>query len=242
MTSPNIDRPGGEVTKRELHFIWIADCSGSMGINGKIQALNEAIRESIPHMIEAKEENQQAEVLVRAVSFSDVAEWHVQVPTPVKQFRWEDLELGGGTNMGEAIHLVAQEMQMPPMPKLSLPPVLVLISDGLPNDENDFDQNLQYLMSQPWGLKAVRLAIPIGDDCDLDVLRKFIGNSEIEPIPAKNAEQLKAQIKFFSTVAIKAVSNPPSMQKGQSSAQVFVPSHLVAANNQAGVLGVDDVF
>ncbi|MEZ4834079.1 MAG: hypothetical protein R2873_19210 [Caldilineaceae bacterium] len=42
--------PGGALASRPLHFIWIADCSGSMGHGGKIQALNNAIREVIPHM------------------------------------------------------------------------------------------------------------------------------------------------------------------------------------------------
>jgi len=45
-------RPGGEVATRPPHFIWICDCSGSMGVDGKIQALNNAIREAIPHMRE----------------------------------------------------------------------------------------------------------------------------------------------------------------------------------------------
>ena len=31
-------RPGGELASRPLHFIWLADCSGSMSIDGKIQA------------------------------------------------------------------------------------------------------------------------------------------------------------------------------------------------------------
>ena len=31
-------RPGGELATRPLHFIWIADCSGSMATDGKIQA------------------------------------------------------------------------------------------------------------------------------------------------------------------------------------------------------------
>ena len=38
-------RPGGELATRPLHFIWIADCSGSMSVDGKIQALNTAIRD-----------------------------------------------------------------------------------------------------------------------------------------------------------------------------------------------------
>jgi len=39
-------RPGGGLAGRPLHFIWIADCSGSMRADGKIQALNNAIREA----------------------------------------------------------------------------------------------------------------------------------------------------------------------------------------------------
>ena len=31
-------RPGGELATRPLHFIWIADGSGSMAADGKIQA------------------------------------------------------------------------------------------------------------------------------------------------------------------------------------------------------------
>lgn len=43
-------RPGGELATRPLHFIWLADCSGSMSIDGKIQALNNAIREALPRI------------------------------------------------------------------------------------------------------------------------------------------------------------------------------------------------
>src|ERR671915_110041 len=43
-------RPGGELATRPLHFIWMADCSGSMDVDGKIQSLNTAIKEAIPNM------------------------------------------------------------------------------------------------------------------------------------------------------------------------------------------------
>jgi hypothetical protein len=42
-------RPGGELATRPLHFIWIADGSGSMAVDGKIQALNTAIRDGDLH-------------------------------------------------------------------------------------------------------------------------------------------------------------------------------------------------
>ena len=43
-------RLGGELSTRPLHFIWIADCSGSMATDGKIQSINNAISETLPHM------------------------------------------------------------------------------------------------------------------------------------------------------------------------------------------------
>src|SRR5213082_1027168 len=85
-------RPGGELATRPLHFIWIADCSGSMAVDGKIQSLNTAIKEAIPHMQDVADENPNAQVLVRAVKFSDGAQWHVSQRTNIADFKWEDLE------------------------------------------------------------------------------------------------------------------------------------------------------
>jgi hypothetical protein len=61
-------RPGGELASRPLHFIWICDCSGSMQYDGKIQSLNNAIKEAIPHMQSAADENPNAQVFVRAMA------------------------------------------------------------------------------------------------------------------------------------------------------------------------------
>jgi uncharacterized protein YegL len=78
-----LNRPGGEMATRPLHFIWIADCSGSMETGGKIQALNAAIREAIPHMRNEASQNPNATVLVRVLKFSNGAQWQVSQPTPI---------------------------------------------------------------------------------------------------------------------------------------------------------------
>ena len=104
-------RPGGELATRPLHFIWIADCSGSMKEDGKIQALNMAIREAIPHMQKVAEENPNAEVLVRAMKFSSGAQWHISQPTKVADFKWEDLKASGVTDMGKAFSMIADQLE-----------------------------------------------------------------------------------------------------------------------------------
>lgn len=205
-------RPGGELATRPLHFIWIADCSGSMQVDGKIQALNQAIREALPHMRNVAAENPRAQVLVRALRFADRAEWHLPAPTPVERFQWTDLAAAGKTSMGAALELAAQQLRMPPMEDRALPPVLVLISDGQPTD--DFERGLAAILNEPWGQRSVRIAIGIGNDADLDVLTRFIGNPDLKPLQANNADSLIRFIKWASTAVLKAASSPTSRPSG----------------------------
>jgi uncharacterized protein YegL len=214
-------RPGGELATRPLHFIWIADCSGSMAVDGKIQSLNTAIKEAIPHMQDVADENPNAQVLVRAVRFSDGAQWHVSQATDIADFKWEDLDAGGVTAMGKALSIVADQLKIPPMDERALPPVLVLISDGQPTD--DFAGGLQALMNEPWGRKAVRIAIAIGEDADQEVLKKFIANPELRPLQANNPESLIKYIRWVSTAVLKSASSPASQSAAASTAGLNVP-------------------
>lgn len=218
------NRPGGELATRPLHFIWICDCSGSMD-GDKISALNTAIKEAYPAMKDAAEQNPNAQVLVRALKFSSGAEWVIEAPTPVENFRWVDLNADGVTDMGKALSLVADQLKIPPMSDRALPPVLVLISDGQPTD--DFETGLNNLMGQPWGKRSVRIAIAVGSDADKDVLTKFIGNPELKPIEVLNAPELVRQIRWVSTAVLKAASQPPSQTPDQKlSSNVPLPPPL----------------
>jgi uncharacterized protein YegL len=206
--------PGGEMAARPLHFFWIADCSGSMA-GDKIQSLNTAIREAIPEMRRVAQSNPNAQVKVRALKFSTGATWHIAQPTPIEAFQWANLTAGGVTDMGKAFLLVAEQLRVPPMDPRGLPPVLVLISDGYPTD--DVNRGLTAIMAEPWGKKAVRLAIGIGGDADYNMLQKFIGNPEIKACQANNPEALVQYIKWASTAAVQAAS-APHVQNVQGSA------------------------
>ena len=215
-------RPGGEMSTRPLHFIWIADCSGSMGVDGKMQALNNAIREAIPHMRSVADENPNAEILVRAIKFSTGAQWHIGQPTKINDFTWTDLKPEGVTDLGKALCMVADELKIPPMSDRALPPVLVLLSDGYPTD--NYMEGIDAILSQNWGKKAVKIAIAIGDDTDNSVLEKFIANPEIKPMQANNPETLVRYIKWVSTVVLKSTSSPNSqINKSQTKSNVAIP-------------------
>ena len=233
---PTRKRPGGELAARPLHFIWIADCSGSMSLNGKIHCLNTAIKEAVPCMRAVADENPNAEVLVRALKFSSGAQWHLASPVPVATFEWPDLTAEGVTDLGKALEMVAEQLRIPPMTDRALPPVLVLVSDGQPTD--NFAAGLETLMREPWGKKSVRMAIAIGEDADHEVLQSFIGHPEIKPLQANNPEALVRHIKWVSTAVLKAASAPHSQLPGSATAGLNVPIPQI----DAGPSSVDDVW
>jgi len=212
--------PGGALSKRPLHFIWIVDCSGSMNSSGKIQSLNNAIRESIPEMKNAALNNPNAELLIRVVKFSTGAQWHISNATNIKDFKWDDLQADGETDMGRAFTLVADALKMPPMPERALPPVLVLLSDGQPTD--DYGTGLKKLLEEPWGKRAVRISIAIGNDADINVLQKFIPG-ERKPLMAHNAETLINYVRWASTAIIKNNSNPITSNNESPSVRSNIP-------------------
>jgi uncharacterized protein YegL len=166
-------------------------------------------------MQKVADENPNAQVLVRALRFSSGAQWHVSQPTPVENFQWADLQAEGVTDMGRALTMVADQLKIPPMSDRALPPVLVLISDGQPTD--DFSKGIKELMDLPWGKKAVRIAIGIGEDADLEVLQKFIAHPELKPLQANSPEALVRHIKWASTAVLKSASSPPSQSKDAAS-------------------------
>ncbi len=203
-SSPAMPRPGGAMARRELHFIWLLDVSGSMNAEGKIQALNVAIRESIPQLQAAARDNPNVEVLVRAAVFSDGARWHLEQPTPVAALRWDDVGAGGHTDMGTAFRLVAAAMKVPPMPERAVSPVIVLITDGHHTD--DFDGGLAALMAERWGAEALRMAVAIGRDVNLAALQTFIGDDALRPVTANNPEALLQKIRWVSRSGIESAS------------------------------------
>lgn len=203
-----LKRPGGELASRPLHFFWLVDCSGSMH-GEKIGAVNHAIQSTIPEMVDAAKDNPNAQLMVRTLKFSTGASWITSAPVNIEDFAWNDLDAGGVTELGKAFELLAAQLTIPPMTDRALPPVIVLLSDGMPTD--NYKPALDKLLHLPWGKKAVRIAISIGQDADDDILQEFTGNSELV-LQANNPEALVKMIKWASTAA-SLVSAPASRPK-----------------------------
>ena len=230
-SKPVLQRPGGELASRPLHFFWVVDVSGSM-YGDKIATVNNAIQETVPMMQDAADENPNAQFLVRTLKFGTGAQWVTASPVPVADFAWEDLTAGGVTDMGKAFEMLSAQLSIPPMSDRALPPVIVLLTDGQPTD--DYKKGLEKLMKQPWGKKAVRVAISIGQDADDDVLIDFTGNRELV-LQANNAPDLVKMIKWASTLA--------SMTSAPASRPEIVtdPESSSGDNNAPLVIDMDNI-
>lgn len=204
----NLNMPGGEMANRPLRFFWVVDCSGSMA-GDKIGTVNKAIQDCIQPMRDAADDEPNAQLYVQTLRFSTGASWLTAEPVRIEDFAWEDLEADGITDMGKAFEMIAAQLEMPPMPQRALPPVIVLLSDGMPTD--DWKRPLEKLLNMPWGKKAVKIAIAIGQNADKKVLEAFTGNSE-KVLAADRPETLVRLIKWASTIA-SAVSSPVTQYK-----------------------------
>lgn len=215
-------RPGGKLATRPLDFIFLIDASTSMKQLGKMDSLNDAIKQAIPHMRRAADDNPNATVRLRAITFSSGAKWHIEEAVDIETFEWEDVSAGGLTDMGLAFELLADALDVKNMSERALPPVLVLISDGQPTDK--YQAALDRVLQMPWGTKAVKLAIAIGKGANERVLKSFINNDAIDVLKADNAHHLVEYIKWASTVVLSAASSPVVQGDDDKESNVYLPA------------------
>ena len=194
--------PGGGISSRPLHFIILADRSGSMK-GEKIQALNFAVADMMTHLQEWERDQEAARLYIRAVAFGDDVTWHVEQPTPVRDLRWRALVADGRTRMGLALQTVAEVLAPDRLERRALQPALLLITDGKPTD--DFEAGLAALFATPAGRSALRLGLALGQGADEQVLTRFIGNRDVPVLHADNAEEIKARLVAVS-IAVSRMS------------------------------------
>ena len=180
--------------------IVLADTSGSMSVDGKIDALNIAVKEMVRSM--GQQERLQAEIHVSFVTFGGEAE-ELHPMVPAYQFEGEpNFKAGGGTPMGHAFNIARQIVEdKERIPSRAYRPTIVLISDGHPTDA--WRGELDKLLKSERASKATRLAMAIGQDADLEILKEFINNSEIPVVKANDVHDIA---KFFKCVTMSVTT------------------------------------
>ena len=195
---------------RPLPVIILADVSGSMAENGKIEALNVAVRQMVTSF--ANESRLRAEIQVGLITFGGrQAQLHLPLISAHAVNEVIAFSAAGATPMGAAFELAKQLLEdKDRVPSRAYRPVLVLVSDGAPTDT--WEAPLAALKSSERGQKASRIAMAIGADADRDLLAQFANDAEAPVFEAHEAQDIR---RFFRavTMSVMARSSSPTPDK-----------------------------
>jgi uncharacterized protein YegL len=188
---------------RPLPVIVAVDRSGSMGENGKIDALNLALKDFIDSIKD--EDSNKAEIQLALYSFGGNKPTCDIPLTPISQVSSQTYQAQGKTPMGGAFLMLKNIIEdRDSIPSRSYKPTIVLLTDGLPTDEYLVPMNA--LINEGRSCKAFRIAMAIGDDADKDMLAKFVSNPEYLVV-GESARDIR---KFFRFVTMSVTQRMKS--------------------------------
>jgi uncharacterized protein YegL len=154
---------------RPLPVILLADVSGSMSVNGKIDVLNASVSEMIRDF--GEEDSARAEIHTCVITFGGEVKIH-QPMAPAEDMTWTTMSAKGGTPMGAAFSMARELIEnKETISGRAYRPTIILVSDGKPTD--DWEVPLAELIGSERASKAFRFAMGIGDDAEVDTLQKF---------------------------------------------------------------------
>lgn len=206
---------------RPLPVIILADTSGSMSQDGKIEALNTALSDMIAAFAEEKEGR--AEIQLAIITFGEAAQLHNDL-TPATNLSLAPLRAYGRTPMGAAFDCARELIEdRARIPSRAYSPAIVLVSDGQPTDGTAWEEALSRLLSADRAKKAQRFALGIGADADVAVLRRFLANPESKVYGAADARQIR---NFFNFVTMSVTTRSRSMTPNASLTLNLPPSDL----------------
>ena len=199
---------------RPLPIFILADTSGSMR-GEKINELNLALREMLNALNSMDDIRGKFQLCVIGFGSSvDV----VQPLADLPDVSLQELSAAGNTPMGtafSAVHNLIEDREV--VSSRSYAPTIVLVSDGQPTDcDNHMSGFNEFLTWEPLktlhtdtrSSKCQRLALGIGADADVEMLKAFVNNPEIPVIKTQDAAGIT---KFFRWVTMSTVARMNSI-------------------------------
>ena len=193
-------------TGRPLPVFLLLDVSGSMS-GYKIDTLNQCVNE----MIKDFQNERMSEVALK-ICVITFGQGGAKLHTPLsslKDVEFTDLQASGNTPMGAALTMASDIINdKEKVSSKGYRPVVVLVSDGYPNDS--WETPLNEFVNGKRTSKCERWALGIGDGYDGDMLQKFLGDSDKKVFDASVAKEITKFFKFvtLSTIARSKSQNP----------------------------------
>ncbi len=191
-------RPAARAS-RPLPVLVLADVSGSMGKDSKIEVLNRSIKAMIRTF--AAEDTARSEIQVAVITFGGGGARVHQPLVPACRATWQDMEASDRTPMAQAFELARELLEdREKVPERAYRAIVVLVSDGAPTPSNSWQEPLDRLLRSERAGKAVRVAVGIGADRGTDaehVLRSFSSDGVV--LRADEVGKLSAIFEQFTT-------------------------------------------
>lgn len=201
---------------RPLPVIVLADTSGSMSVDGKLDSLKKSLIDMIKSFKGATASNLETEIYVSIISFGNNSATTIIEPKSASEIADSPsflnaiyaMQANGNTPLGLALTKILGMLEhRETYPSRAYRPFLVLASDGHPNDK--WLDPLNKLLTSERGKKATRLALAIGADADEPMLEKFTNNKKIPVFKANNANEIREFFKCV-TITVEEVSQSPN--------------------------------
>jgi uncharacterized protein YegL len=189
---------------RPLPILVAVDRSGSMSEDGKIDALNLSLRNFINSIRD--EDGERAELQISIISFGG-NQAVIDVPlTPVSEItEIKEYVASGRTPMGSAFVAIKEMIEdRDKISSRSYKPTIVLFTDGIPTD--DYAKAMNDLIKEGRSSKAIRIAMAMGDDADVDMLSGFVSSKDYL-VKGENAKDI---VRFFKFVTMSVQSRTKS--------------------------------
>jgi uncharacterized protein YegL len=193
---------------RPLPVIVAVDRSGSMSADGKIDALNIALKDFIDSI--KNEDSAKAEIQIALFSFGNENATCDLSLTSIDNAVFQTYGASGRTPMGKAFKMMKELVEdRDQIPSRSYKPTIVLLTDGQPNDE--WQSSMYELINDGRSAKAFRIAMAIGDDADKDMLSKFVSSPEYL-ITGESTRDIRKFFRFVTmSVTQRMKSQSPDM-------------------------------
>lgn len=175
----------------------------------KIEALNNALEEMIKGF--RKAQTLETFIKVGIITFGSNVSLHTPL-TPISDLlELSSLSADGATPLGGALSMAKAMIEDKEIfIGKDYRPVVVLLSDGEPNDE--WEDPLQQFISNGRSSKCDRLAIAFGKDANKDMLKRFIDKTENDLFYAEDAATL---YKVFKKITMSVSTRVTSQNKNQ---------------------------
>lgn len=236
-------------TQKILNVFFVVDISGSMRNEGRIQAVNEAFTQMVPALRQVQLDcMSEFELRIAIMTFDQNARWIV-APTPVLEYTHEEIACSQWvTYFSEAFRTLGEKLTknayMAHTGKIAKP-YIMLLTDGEPTEEDNYQPELDRLLENGWFREALRFAVLIGKDTINSpraraAVARFVVDPEEGIINAADAAAIAAEVqaKTIHTVVNMTRHNVTgdhsNENSGNSGVDVFDTSGNGGFNGSAG--------